>query len=806
MSRNRRVLDPSVGGHQPGYRKGDPARRPPPKQPGNNSYHNQTDNYQNNQGYHDQSQTQTQQAQYETAAPQSFDHEEIPSCDPLYMQLTTNAWPADEKVLNETGLKEGTLRCGATIQPLNDHPALPEVEVVNFGSLGVLRCQECRAYVNPYITLKQSCRAWQCNFCGHINDIKNLYYDMLQVHQGQPTAIRPELTYPSVEIVAPEEYMVRPPQAPVFMFAICVNKRAINSGVVALTCETLLANLDKLPGLPRTRFGLVTYSDKLQFYDCNSEIPKMYVCSDVENPYLPFPAEDLICDIQTCRECIIQLLTDLPTYFEPKTDNNCMGAVATVCWKLLESYGGRVIFCNYGYPNIGTGKLNSRATERLTDPTKQHLSLKRTTEYYLLKSVEFAKIQSTVDLFAFTDGYCDLPTIGSICQQNGGDIRHYHHFNEEIDGDKYAAEFTRFLTRAQGWEAVIRIRTSKGFDVGEHYGHIHMRARNLVVCPCFHADQTLAIQIKTKDITKKEKQNSRNNHLFIQSALLYTTSDGQRRIRVHTARAPLVTNPTQVIANLNVNPYMNLICRQAMQKTISTDIPASRGFIQMSIVSVLKAWMKATRKQINGVESLPFNIQAWPDVILGTLKCRAFRDRPPSNPDIRFYHFCWLMTSPQDRVDLYLRPSMYAISELYHGPSYGTFDENYSPILPPELPLTESSLTSDSIFLINDGLEMAIWVGSQVDPNILINFFGIEDVVDRMQILAPAETEPQDSLLNRLYNLLDYFRESCVYQKIVVVLEGSNPDMNHFRRFLFEDRTDTVMGRVEWINYLSDIR
>ena len=47
-----------------------------------------------------------------------------------------------------------------------------------------------------------------------------------------------------------------------------------------------------------------------------------------------------------------------------------------------------------------------------------------------------------------------------------------------------------------------------------------------------------------------------------------------------------------------------------------------------------------------------------------------------------------------------------------------------------------------------------------------------------MALLAPADGDPQDSLLNRLYNLLDYFRESCIYQKIVVVCQDSNSDLN----------------------------
>jgi protein transport protein SEC24 len=43
---------------------------------------------------------------------------------------------------------------------------------------------------------------------------------------------RPELCNGSVELVAPAEYMVRPPQAPVYVFVLDVSYPAVASGMV----------------------------------------------------------------------------------------------------------------------------------------------------------------------------------------------------------------------------------------------------------------------------------------------------------------------------------------------------------------------------------------------------------------------------------------------------------------------------------------------------------------------------------------------------------------------------------------------
>lgn len=52
--------------------------------------------------------------------------------------------------------------------------------------------------------------------------------------------------------VAPSEYMVRPPQPPVYMFVIDVSQPAVASGMLYVAAETIKACLDDLPGEERT--------------------------------------------------------------------------------------------------------------------------------------------------------------------------------------------------------------------------------------------------------------------------------------------------------------------------------------------------------------------------------------------------------------------------------------------------------------------------------------------------------------------------------------------------------------------------
>lgn len=70
------------------------------------------------------------------------------------------------------------------------------------GRQGIVRCKQCRTYINPYVGWMSNGRQWRCNVCGMINDVPSSY----QCHLGQDgqrtdRADRPELSQASVELV-----------------------------------------------------------------------------------------------------------------------------------------------------------------------------------------------------------------------------------------------------------------------------------------------------------------------------------------------------------------------------------------------------------------------------------------------------------------------------------------------------------------------------------------------------------------------------------------------------------------------------
>jgi protein transport protein SEC24 len=93
-----------------------------------------------------------------------------------------------------------------------------------------------------------------------LNDVPTSYFSHLdQNGQRRDKNQRPELSKCSVEFVAPGDYMVRPPQPPVYFFVIDVSSTAGQSGMLASCVRAIKKSLDNLPGCPRTQIGMYLF-------------------------------------------------------------------------------------------------------------------------------------------------------------------------------------------------------------------------------------------------------------------------------------------------------------------------------------------------------------------------------------------------------------------------------------------------------------------------------------------------------------------------------------------------------------------
>jgi protein transport protein SEC24 len=105
------------------------------------------------------------------------------------------------------------------------------VPEVSFGSNNIVRCKDCRAYINPFVRWLKNGGQWICHFCGEINKTEAYYYSEVG-EDGYRTDHddRAEFSCGTVDFICHHEYKTRPPMAPTYIFAFDVSKPAVDSG------------------------------------------------------------------------------------------------------------------------------------------------------------------------------------------------------------------------------------------------------------------------------------------------------------------------------------------------------------------------------------------------------------------------------------------------------------------------------------------------------------------------------------------------------------------------------------------------
>ena len=213
----------------------------------------------------------------------------------------------------------------------------------------------------------------------------------------------------------------------------------------------------------------------------------------------------------------------------------------------MKHIGGKLLVFGACIPSVGELALKStRDTPRLLGTDKEVELLRPVSNGYKDLATELTRAQISVEMFLAPHWhwYIDLASISPLAKYTGGDIRYYPQFHIQTSGLKLKTELMHVLIRYMGWEAVMRVRVSKGWKITKFYRHLFIRGSDLLVVPNCHADQTFAISIDMEENVATDPV------LCVQSALLYTNCDGERRIR---ALKPIKKNNKWCLEAYNKN-------------------------------------------------------------------------------------------------------------------------------------------------------------------------------------------------------------------------------------------------------------
>jgi protein transport protein SEC24 len=671
------------------------------------------------------------------------------------------------------------LPLGILLQPLA--PSVPVPDVNPGGSGGILRCKQCRTYMNPFVKWESNGSRWVCNLCGFSQVTPNEYYSHLEGNGLRSDRYeRHELCKGAVEYVAPGEYMVRPPQPPVYMFVIDVSYAAVSTGMLHSVVDAIKHAIQNqlMPGGQRIQVGIITYDTSLHFYNLNANLaqPQMLVVADLEDLFLPLP-DDILVNAYESESAIMSLLDSLPSMFQDtKVSENCMGSAVKGAFLAMKHIGGKLLLFNSCIPSIGENALKStRDQPRLYGTEREVELLRPVSENFKDMANELTRAQISVELFIGAQTYVDLASLAPLAKFTGGDLRYYQGFHIQTHGMKLKSELVHVLSRYMGWEAVMRVRVSRGWKITGFYGHLFVRGQDLLVVPNCHTDQTFAITVDMEENVTPDPV------MFVQSALLYTNSEGERRIRVHTWAAPTTQNHSDILNSVDVQACAKLLSHTILESSLKLNLAEGRNRLNTQCQQIVQS-MAAS-------ESLQF----MPLYIMGMLKSAAFRGSNDIGADLRTSIWSRLESLSVSQASAFFYPRLIGLHNL---PDHcGVPDENGQVTLPDMLSLSKDCMTQEGVYLLEDGDAITIWIGRAADPSFLNAVFGNANI-DELDINA-AELyvgTAGDPLSNKISFILGQIRaeRSVPYMQVGITKGGGDQKELKFFSSLIEDRTHAL--------------
>ena len=747
-------------------------------------------------------------------------------CPPKYVRSTLNAVPTTHSLL-----KKSRLPFALIIQPYTSlHDAEDPVPIIP--DQVIARCRRCRTYINPFVTFLDHGHRWRCNMCNLSNDVPQAFDWDAATQKSLDRWQRSDLNYAVCEFIAPQEYMVRPPQPLVYLFLIDVSYSSVTSGLLATTARCIRESLDLIPNADRrTRLGFIAVDGSLHFFNIPRDGTEnadttMMVVSDLDEPFLPTP-NDLLVTLSECRENIENFLDKLQEMFQhTQSGSSAMGSALRAGHKLIGPVGGKMTVVSASLPNVGVGKLEMREDKKILGTSKESSLLQTANSFYKSFAVECSKQQISIDMFLFSSQYQDVASLSNLPRYTGGQTYFYPGWNaaREEDAFKFAKEFSDYLSAEIGLEAVLRVRATTGLRMSTFYGNFFNRSSDLCAFPAFPRDQAYVVEVALDENLTKPV-------VCLQAAVLHTTCNGERRIRVLTLALPTTTNLADVYASADQQAITTFFSHKAVERTLGSGLEAARDALQAKLVELLQTYKKelAGGNMGGGGLQFPANLRALPVLFLGLMKNVSgssscfpggkalltipqigLRKSAQIPSDMRSAALCLLSTLPLPLLIQYIYPKLYSLHDMPD--DAGTVNpETEEIVLPPAHNLSSERLVPYGLYLIDDGQTQFLWVGRDVVPQLVNDVFGLPDKAT-LKVGKQRLPELDNDFNERVRAVISKSRDhrskgvgSIVVPHLYVVKEDGEPGLRLWAQtMLVEDRADQGVSFQQWMGMMRE--
>lgn len=282
-----------------------------------------------------------------------------------------------------------------------------------------------------------------------------------------------------------------------------------------------------------------------------------------------------------------------------------------------------------------------------------------------------------------------------------------------------------------------------------------------------------------------------------------------------------------MMESVDMDAMMNLLSKQAIEICQKAGFDAARNRIHNTTVEILKALRPShasvhghghggygalPNQQMSSHQELviPASLQLLPLYSVALQKNVLFRGGVDIRPDERSYYHQLLSNASIATSHVFIYPRLFSLHDISTdvgmpldipseedfslSPEYDGSDSMLTTgdnqiKLPSLLNLSADRLTSDGLYLLENSIEMIMWIGRNVSPAILNSLFNVTSL-DGIDLSLLQIYEDNSDYAIRIMNIINGLRQQRKqsYMQLHFIREGDGYAEAYFARFLVEDR------------------
>jgi len=311
------------------------------------------------------------------------------------------------------------------------------------------------------------------------------------------------------------------------------------------------------------------------------------------------------------------------------------------------------------------------------------------------------------------------------------------------------------------------------------------------------ADKAICAALEHTGIPLDERSNA-----YLQSAVLYTSSSGERRVRTSNIAMPVSSLAGNIFRRADQESVVAYWSKLSAASMTSKSLRSIRDDLTEKCAALLLAYRRnCAASSAPSQLILPEQFKLLPLYTLTILKTRALKGRNVVS-DVRNYHAHKMASYSVATMIRYLYPKLLALHDLTDDicrpdPTTGCIQ------LPSLMRSSYVWMESNGLYLIDNGEQMILWIGASISPQLLKDLYTVE-TIQELDIHNPRILPGSSTLISEQVHHILAHREMQRRRKTKLVLARQDLDATEidFSDMLVEDQNNDAMSYVDYLCFV----